>query len=163
MAGIGDERHAGVADESDFRALLEGEDEFGGASQFIVFVIADEWFANVVVGEEFLSVAGIFAGDLIHFLEDAKRAKGDVLEIADGGSNKIKTTGGRSGLRRWILCRHEKESSLVWGMEKVRTILLSTGAAVPRPHKLRRRQAAFPGAFGLRAILWRLNSLLEER
>ena len=108
MAGVGDERHASVADESDACALLEGEDEFGGASEFVVFVVADERLANVVVSEELLGVAGVFAGDLIHFLEDANSAKGDVLEVANGRTNEIQAAGGGSGIRRWMLGEHGK-------------------------------------------------------
>jgi len=37
-----------------------------------MFVVADQWLANVVVGKELLSVAGILAGDLVYFLEDTK-------------------------------------------------------------------------------------------
>jgi len=39
VAGVGDEGHSGVADERDFCALLQSEDEFGGAGHFIVFVV----------------------------------------------------------------------------------------------------------------------------
>jgi len=54
-----------------------------------VFVIADQRFANVVVAEEFLRVAGVFARDLIDFLQDTQGAEGDVLEVADGGSDQV--------------------------------------------------------------------------
>src|SRR5713226_10711760 len=37
----------------------------------------------------------IFAGDLIDLLEYADGAKGDVLQIADWGTNKIKAAAGR--------------------------------------------------------------------
>jgi len=111
MAGIGDERHSGVADESDFCALLEGEDKFGGASEFIVFVIADERFANVVVGKEFLSMAGIFTGDLVYFLEDTKGAERDVFEIADGGADEIEAANRGGGILRKRLRVHAEESS----------------------------------------------------
>jgi len=84
MAGIGDERHACVADESDACALLEGKDEFRSAESVHVFMVADERLANVVVGEELLGVAGVLAGDLVHFLEDAEGTESDVFEIADG-------------------------------------------------------------------------------
>jgi hypothetical protein len=72
MAGIGNEWHAGVADESDLGALLEGQDEFRRAGDFVVFVIADERAMNVVVSEKFLRVAGVFASDLVDFFQDAQ-------------------------------------------------------------------------------------------
>ena len=94
MAGIGNERHTGVADECDFRALLERDEKLGRAGHFIVFVIADERFADFVVVEELLRVAGVFAGDMIDFLEDADGAKSDVFEIADGSADKVQAAQG---------------------------------------------------------------------
>ena len=111
VAGVGDERHAGVADKGDICALLEGEHEFRGASQFIVLVVADERLANVVVGEELLGVAGVLAGDLVHFLEDAESAEGDVFEIANGGADEIEAAGGDGGIVQGRLRVHAKESS----------------------------------------------------
>ena len=89
MARIRNQRHAGVADERDFRALLERDEQFGGASHFIVLVVADERLANFVVAEELLRVACVFAGDLIDFFQDAQGAKGDVLQVADGRANEV--------------------------------------------------------------------------
>ncbi len=89
MARIGNQRHAGVADECDFRALLERDEQFGGARHFIVLVVADERLANFVVAEEFLRVARVFAGDLIDFFEDAQGAEGDVFQIANGRANEV--------------------------------------------------------------------------
>jgi hypothetical protein len=59
-----------------------------------VLVIADEGLANFVVVEEFLSVACVFAGNLIDFLEDADGAEGDVFEIADGGADEVQAAQG---------------------------------------------------------------------
>jgi len=89
MAGIGNQRHAGVADECDFRALFERDEQFGRARHLVVLVVADERFANFVVAEKLLGVARVFAGDLVDFLEDAQGAEGDVLQIADGRANKV--------------------------------------------------------------------------
>jgi putative FmdB family regulatory protein len=111
VAGIGDQRHSGVADESDFRALLQGQHEFGCAGQLVVFVVADERLVNVVVREELLGVAGILAGDLVHFLEHADGAQRDVLEIADGRPDKIEAAGRVFGTCRRSLCVHAEESS----------------------------------------------------
>ncbi len=94
MAGVGDKGHAGVADESDFCALFERKYDFGSASEFVVLVVAHQWLVNVVVGEKLLRVAGVLAGDLIDFLEDAEGAESDVLEIADGSADKIEAAGG---------------------------------------------------------------------
>lgn len=53
MAGVGNERHTGIADEGDFGALFHGKDEFGGAGHFIVLVVADERLLNIVMIEKF--------------------------------------------------------------------------------------------------------------
>jgi len=50
-------------------------------------VVADERLANLVMVEEFLRVARVFAGDLVDFFEDAQGAEGDVLKIANGGAD----------------------------------------------------------------------------
>jgi len=39
---------------------------------------------NVVVSEEFLRVPGVFARDLVYFLEDAQGAQGNVLQMPMG-------------------------------------------------------------------------------
>ena len=83
MAGVGDERHACIADERDGRAVFHGQDEFGSAGDLVVFVVADQRLADVVMIQELQGVASIFAGDLIHFFQDAQGAEGDVLQIAD--------------------------------------------------------------------------------
>jgi putative FmdB family regulatory protein len=136
VAGVGDERHAGVADEGDFRALLEGQDEFGGTSQFIVLMVADKRLTNVVVGKELLGVTSIFAGDLVHFLEDAEGAEGDVFEIADGGADEIEAAGSAGSVFRRRLHVHADESSTrsegVWAAcYTLRFEQLVGGALVP--------------------------------
>ena len=91
--------------------MLEGKHEFGGASEFIVFVVADERLANIVVGKKFLRVTGVLASDLIHFLEDTKGAKSDVFEIADGRADEIEAAGGAGSIFRRSLHVHANESS----------------------------------------------------
>jgi hypothetical protein len=89
MARIGNQRHAGVTDERDFRALLERYEQLGSARHFIVFVVADERLTNFVVTEQLLCVACVFAGDLIDFFQDAQGAEGNVLQIAYGRANEV--------------------------------------------------------------------------
>lgn len=108
IAGIADERRAGVTDEGDFGALLHGDDEFGGASEFVVLVVGDEGLADFVVGEEFLGVAGVFAGDFVGLFEDAEGAEGDVLEVADRGADEVEAAAGIGG-------RGEHGGSVAWG------------------------------------------------
>ena len=97
VAGIGNERHAGVAHESDFRASFQRHDEFRRARQLIVFVVADQRLVNVVVSQQLLCVARVFAGDLSDFFQDAQRTKRDVFQIADRRSDEVKAAA--SGIR----------------------------------------------------------------
>jgi len=111
IAGIADEGRTCVTDEGDFGALLHGDDEFGGARHFVVFVIGDERLADFVVGEEFLRVACVFAGDLIGFLENTQGAKSDVFEIADGGADEVEAAASVGG-------RGEHGGSVAWRKER---------------------------------------------
>ncbi len=120
VAGVRDERHTGVADQSNLCALLHGNNQFRRAGQFIVFVIADERLVNVIVREELLGMPRVFAGDLIDFLEDTDGAKGDVFEIADRRADEIEAAAGcwihdLCGLGGRSLRAHVHESSPVFG------------------------------------------------
>ena len=109
VAGVGDQGHARIADQRNLRALLQRDDEFRRACQFVVFVVAHQRFVNVVMGEELLRMAGVFTGDLVGLFQDAQRAQRNVLEIADRRSDQIEDAGtrrrgpsdraGRCGLR----------------------------------------------------------------
>ncbi len=59
-----------------------------------MLVVGDKGFLYVVMGEKFLRVAGVFASDLIGFLEDAEGAEGDVLEVAYGRPDEVKAAAG---------------------------------------------------------------------
>ena len=102
MAGVGHERHASIAHQGDIGALFHGEDQFGRARKFVVLVIADERFVNVEVIQKLKRVAGVFAGDLVDFLENAKGAKRDVFEVADRSGDEVQPAGrgwlGRKGI-----------------------------------------------------------------
>ena len=87
---ITDERHAGVADQRNLRALLHRDDKFGRPRQLVVFMVADERLPNVVVAEKLLRVPRVFAGNLVDFFQDAERTQGNVLKVADGRGNEVK-------------------------------------------------------------------------
>ncbi len=89
IAGVADQRNAGITDQRNLRALLHGQHQLGSASQLIVFVIADQRFLDAVMVQQLLRVAGIFAGDLIDFLQNTQRAQGDVFQIADRCSDQV--------------------------------------------------------------------------
>ena len=88
VAGVGNQRHTCIADERDVGTLFHGENKFGSASEFVVLVIAHEWLVNIEVIQEFERVAGVFAGNLIDFFEDAKCTQGDIFQVADGSGNE---------------------------------------------------------------------------
>jgi hypothetical protein len=49
--------------------------------------------------QEFEGVAGVFAGDLLNFFENAQSAEGDVFEVADGSGDQIEAAARRVGGR----------------------------------------------------------------
>ena len=94
-ARVGDHRHARIGDQSDFRALLERDEQLRGARHLVVLVIADERLVDVVMLEEFAGVASVLAGDLIRLAQNAQCPERDVLEIADGRGDQVKAAAGR--------------------------------------------------------------------
>src|ERR1700739_3732151 len=54
-------------------------------------MITDERLPNVVVAEKLLRVPRVFAGNLVDFFQDAERAQSNVLKVADGRGNEVKT------------------------------------------------------------------------
>ena len=112
VTGIGYQRHSGIADQRDLRALLHGHDQFRRARQLIVFMIADQRLMNVVVGEQLLRVARVFAGDLICFFENAQGAQGDVLEVTNRRPHKVQTSRRNLLVIRSILAGHGDQSSM---------------------------------------------------
>jgi putative FmdB family regulatory protein len=89
MSGIGDQRHSRVADQRDFCAPFERDEQFRCPGEFVMLVVADQGLADFVVTEEFLCVPGVFAGDLVDLFQNAQRAKSDVFEIADRRANQV--------------------------------------------------------------------------
>ena len=92
VARVGNQGHASITDEGDVRTLFHGEDEFRGAREFVVLVIADQRLVNVEVIQKFQGVAGVLAGNLVDLFEDAEGTKSDVFEVADGCSNEVQAT-----------------------------------------------------------------------
>ena len=56
-------------------------------------VVADGRGFDFEVIEEFLGLAGVFAGDAVGLAQDAEGAEGDVFEIADGSGDQVETGG----------------------------------------------------------------------
>ena len=65
MSRIGNQRHARVADESDLCALFERDEQLRRARQLVMLVVADEGLADLVVVQQLLRVARVFARDLV--------------------------------------------------------------------------------------------------
>jgi hypothetical protein len=90
VAGIGDEWRAGVAYEGNRVSVREAFEEIGGPGGFIVVVIANQRLADLEVFEQFLGLAGIFAGDQGNFVaQNLDGSKSNIVEIADRGSDDI--------------------------------------------------------------------------
>jgi hypothetical protein len=94
VTGIGNQGHSRVTDEGNLGALFQGNQEFRRARHFVVLVIADQGLVDIVVSEKFLGVAGVFASDLIGFLQNAQGAKSNVLEVADRRADEIEAARG---------------------------------------------------------------------
>ncbi len=61
-----------------------------GLCRLIMFVIADEGFADIEVSKKLLSLPGVFAGDDLHFFaKDAEGSERDVFQIAYRGCDKV--------------------------------------------------------------------------
>ena len=101
ITGIGNRRSAGIGDQGDFRALLQLDDDFRGARDLVVFVITHQALLNVEMREQLHSLAGVFAGDRVGFLQDSQRAQGDVFEVADGRGHDVQASS--SGLSGFVL------------------------------------------------------------
>ncbi len=74
VARIRNQRHPRIADQRNLRAVLQLDQQLRGARHFVVLVIADQRFPDVVVVQQLLRVPRIFARDEVHFFEDAQRA-----------------------------------------------------------------------------------------
>src|SRR5215475_11212372 len=91
------------------------------------------------MGEEFLGVTSVFAGDLIGFFEDAKGAEGDVLKIADGSTDEIE-----AAARIFEFGRHEgslarEEVAPCKSGEKKRRERINTESTEGRAQRAQRR------------------------
>ena len=92
-SGVGDARHPRIGDQGNAGSGLHRGDEFFASFALIVGMAADGRHRNPEVGEQFLCLAGIFAGDAIDTPQDAQRPPGDVFKISDGGRDNVKTRG----------------------------------------------------------------------
>jgi hypothetical protein len=91
---VRDERGTSIADERNAFAGAKGVQEFVAAFAFVVFVIADERFGDAVVIEKFSTVAGVLAGDTVNLVfQNTEGPDGDVLQVANGGGDKIECGG----------------------------------------------------------------------
>ena len=87
MSGVRHERHSGVGHQRRAGALLELDNQLRGTGDFVVLVIADQAFPNVVMIQELLCLSRVFAGDEVHFLENPEGTQSDVFEVADRCGN----------------------------------------------------------------------------
>ena len=65
-----------------------------GLCRLIMFVIADEGFADIKVSEQLLSLPGVFACNDLHFVaQDAESPERDVFQIAYRCCDKVEIAG----------------------------------------------------------------------
>ena len=51
------------------------------------------WRCDLKMIEQFLRLAGVFAGDAVGGAEDTEGAEGDVFKVADGGGYQVEAGG----------------------------------------------------------------------
>jgi len=90
IAGIRNQRRAGVGDNRDGIARAQTFHNFGRAAGLVMLVIAQQWLANFEMIQQFLRLARVLAGDGAHlFAQHAQRPQRDVLQISYGSCHEI--------------------------------------------------------------------------
>src|SRR5437867_4460558 len=82
-AGVRDARGARVGHERDRAAAGQLAQQLRPTRELVVLEVAHGPLVNVEMREERTRPARVLAGDQVHFAQDAQRAQGDVLEVAD--------------------------------------------------------------------------------
>ncbi len=95
VPGVGDQRHPGIAHQCDGGALLHRVHQFWCARDFVVLVVADQGLVNFKVIQQLQRVARVFAGDLIHFFQNAQRAQRNIFQIADRRGHQVEAAAER--------------------------------------------------------------------
>lgn len=83
MSRIRNRRSSGIAYQSHLRALLELDNDFRGARDFVVLVIAHEALLDFKVREQLGGLPRVFASDQVHVLKYPQSAQRNVIQIAD--------------------------------------------------------------------------------
>jgi hypothetical protein len=97
VAGIGDERRAGIADQRHCLALGESGKQLRPLLFRIVIVIGDERRDDAVVAQEHGGDPGILAGDQIGSGQRCQSANRNIAEIADGRGDDMEAGRQRTG------------------------------------------------------------------
>lgn len=83
VAGVAHKRRPRVADQGNPLTFFHRDDQLGRPRHFVVLMIADQRFVNVVMRKQFLCMSRIFAGDLVGFAKCAQSAQRNVFQIAN--------------------------------------------------------------------------------
>ena len=89
FARIADARCAGISDQRDLLTAPESFEDFLSAFGFVELKIAEQWFGDVKMFQQPAAMPRVFRSDHIAFAQNPQRARGDVLEIADGCRDEI--------------------------------------------------------------------------
>ncbi len=123
--GVRNAGHARVSHQSHARTLLEIDDQLGGTSHLVVFVVADAAGSDAVVIQELLRLASIFTGDQVNFFEHAQRTQRDVFQISDRGCDEIKYRAGSESVVVGV------GTELVVSLHRQKSITLGRAARLP--------------------------------
>ena len=89
VAGVGDQRGAGIGDERDGCALGEPCQQLGPGLGGVVVVIGRERGGDGVMVDELAGDPGVLAGDHVGRGQDFQRPHGDVAQVSDRGSDQV--------------------------------------------------------------------------
>jgi hypothetical protein len=81
---------------------MQTVDDLFAAPRFVEFEIADQRFVNIEMLEQLPRPARIFSRDHVAFAQHPQRAQRDILEVANGRGDEIKS----ARRERWMLFAH---------------------------------------------------------
>ena len=103
LAGVGDARQAGIADQGHRFARLQGRQQLGQAGGPVVLVEAHQGHPDAEVVQQQTAAAGVLAGHPVGAGQHPPGPGGEVVQVADGGAHQIQNAGGGFRLLHRVL------------------------------------------------------------
>ncbi len=91
-ARVGDQRRARIGNQGDVLPRQQPGDEAPPRIPFIVIVAGRKRRLDAEMAQQARRMTGVFGGDQGHIAQDLEGAGGDVVQVADGRGNHIKST-----------------------------------------------------------------------